>query len=66
LTNLKTEGGKVVKEHPLLPTKEQSTLMDELVQEMDLDVYAAKQVSEDDEDEEDEKKLVMDRYDNSC
>ena len=36
--------------------------MDELVQEMDLDVYAAKQSQEDDEDEEDDKKLVMDRY----
>ena len=56
----------MVKDHPLLPTKEQSALMDELVQEMDLDVYAAKQTQEDDEDEEDDKKLVMDRYGALC
>lgn len=56
----------MVKDHPLLPTKEQSALMDELVQEMDLDVYAAKQTQEDDEDQEDDKKLVMDRYGALC
>jgi len=38
-------------------------LMDELVQEMDLDAFAAKQATQDVEDDEDEdnKKLVMDR-----
>ena len=56
----------MVKEHPLLPTKEQIALMDKLVQDMDLDVYAAKQTREDDEDEEDDKKLVMDRYGALC
>jgi ATP-dependent DNA helicase 2 subunit 2 len=51
----------VVKDHPLLPTKEQCALMDELVQEMDLDVYATKHSSLDDE-EEDDKNIVMERY----
>jgi len=53
----------VVTEHPLLPTREQSVLMDELVQEMDLDAYAAKQAGDDNDNEEDEdsKNLVMER-----
>jgi ATP-dependent DNA helicase 2 subunit 2 len=64
LTTLKTEGGKVVRDHPLLPTKEQSMLMDNLVEGMDLDKYAAKQRDEkegDDENEDDDKRLVMER-----
>ena len=32
--------GKVIKEHPLIPTDEQCDLMDELVIGMDLDQYA--------------------------
>lgn len=40
LTTIKTNTGKILTEHPLLPTKEQSLLMDELVLGMDLDEYA--------------------------
>ncbi|WWD01563.1 hypothetical protein V866_008508 [Kwoniella sp. B9012] len=43
LTTYKTATGKVVKEHPLLPTDEQCKLMDDLVQSMDLDTYAKEQ-----------------------
>ncbi|WVR05055.1 hypothetical protein IAU60_002067 [Kwoniella sp. DSM 27419] len=40
LTTYKTATGKVIEEHPLLPTQEQCDLMDELVEAMDLDEYA--------------------------
>ncbi|WWD15786.1 hypothetical protein CI109_100210 [Kwoniella shandongensis] len=40
LTTYKTSTGKVLTEHPLLPTEEQCELMDELVLSMDLDEYA--------------------------
>ncbi|KAK6902779.1 hypothetical protein I203_108038 [Kwoniella mangroviensis CBS 8507] len=43
LTTYKTATGKVVKEHPLLPTDEQCELMDDLVQSLDLDTYAKEQ-----------------------
>lgn len=63
LTSLKTEGGKTVNDHPLLPTKEQCTLMDDLVEGMDLDRYAAKQLDEDERvEDEDDKHLVMNGY----
>ena len=42
LTNYKTRDGRVITEHPLLPTEEQCGLMDGLVQTMDLDGYAAR------------------------
>nr|XP_019042867.1 hypothetical protein I302_08576 [Kwoniella bestiolae CBS 10118]OCF21797.1 hypothetical protein I302_08576 [Kwoniella bestiolae CBS 10118] len=50
LTTIKTATGKVVKEHPLLPTTEQCDLMDDLVQSMDLDDEA---MSEEEDDEVD-------------
>jgi ATP-dependent DNA helicase 2 subunit 2 len=40
LSNYKTASGKMVKEHPLLPTDEQCELMDSFVEAMDLDKYA--------------------------
>lgn len=40
MTTYKTSSGKVLTEHPLLPTKEQCGLMDELVAGMDLDAFA--------------------------
>ncbi|KAK8869939.1 hypothetical protein IAR55_000507 [Kwoniella newhampshirensis] len=43
LTSYKTSSGKVIKEHPLLPTDEQCDLMDELVLSMDLDDHAREQ-----------------------
>ncbi|ORX39724.1 SPOC like C-terminal domain-containing protein [Kockovaella imperatae] len=42
LTEYKTTSAKKVTEHPLLPTKEQCALMDDLVEGMDLDAYADK------------------------
>lgn len=36
LTTYKTASGKILKEHPLLPTDEQCDLMDDFVQSMDL------------------------------
>lgn len=50
----------MVEEHPLLPTKEQSGLMDELVQGMDLDAYAAKHADHANIDKDD-KDIVMER-----
>ena len=63
MTTLKTEGGKEVKDHPLLPTKEQSDLMDKLVEGMDLDAYAAKHLDDParEGDGEDDKDIVMER-----
>lgn len=46
MTTYKTASGKVVTEHPLLPTEEQCDLMDELVDAMDLDEYASKEQAE--------------------
>ncbi|WRT66986.1 uncharacterized protein IL334_003952 [Kwoniella shivajii] len=43
LTTYNTATGKVITEHPLLPTEEQCELMDELVGSMDLDAYAKEQ-----------------------
>ncbi|ORY22765.1 SPOC like C-terminal domain-containing protein [Naematelia encephala] len=43
LTTYKTNSGKVVTEHSLLPTHEQCELMDELVEGLDLDEYAKRQ-----------------------
>jgi ATP-dependent DNA helicase 2 subunit 2 len=42
LTTYKTSTGKIIEEHPLLPTQEQCDLMDEFVQSMDLDAHALK------------------------
>jgi ATP-dependent DNA helicase 2 subunit 2 len=42
LTTYKTNAGKIITEHPLLPTPEQCDLMDELVDALDLDEYAQK------------------------
>ena len=54
----KNASGKRITEHPLLPTKQQCQLMDDLVQGMDLDAYAAQQAklsgSSDEAEEEDE------------
>ena len=54
LTEYKTASGKVVTEHPLLPTKEQCSLMDELVQGMDLDAHTAQNDKGNDEDMDEE------------
>lgn len=51
----------MVEEHPLLPTKEQCQLMDEFVQGMDLDAYAARHADHENVDEDD-KDIVMERY----
>ncbi|OXH40668.1 ATP-dependent DNA helicase 2 subunit 2 [Cryptococcus neoformans] len=51
LTTIKTNTGKILTEHPLLPTKEQSLLMDELVLGMDLDEYAREEKRKTQEDE---------------
>ena len=40
LTTYKTSAGKVLEEHPLLPTDEQCDLMESFVQAMDLDAFA--------------------------
>ncbi|EIW69540.1 hypothetical protein M231_07455 [Tremella mesenterica] len=40
LTDYKTSSGKVITEHPLIPTQDQCDLMDDFVQSMDLDIYA--------------------------
>ena len=53
LTQYKTSSGKTITEHPLLPTKDQCELMDELVQGMDLDAYAAQQAKLGNGDDED-------------
>ncbi|WWC61275.1 uncharacterized protein I303_103856 [Kwoniella dejecticola CBS 10117] len=50
LTTYKTATGKVVKEHPLIPTDEQCELMDDLVGSMDLDEYAKRQAKRDEDD----------------
>nr|XP_019013387.1 uncharacterized protein I206_01453 [Kwoniella pini CBS 10737]OCF52168.1 hypothetical protein I206_01453 [Kwoniella pini CBS 10737] len=55
LTTYKTATGKVVKEHPLLPTDEQCELMDDLVQSMDLDMYAREQAKRKKDEEEDQE-----------
>ena len=52
MTTYKTSEGKVIAEHPLLPTDEQCELMDELVSGMDLDGYARRKRREEDGDEE--------------
>lgn len=51
----------MVKDHPLLPTKEQCDLMDQLVQGMDLDAYASKHAADGalEGENEDDKDLVM-------
>lgn len=51
MTTYKTSEGKVITEHPLLPTQEQCDLMDELVTGMDLDEYAKRRQRERDGDE---------------
>ena len=65
LTTYKTNAGKVITEHPLLPTEEQCELMDELVDALDLDEYAQKlhdvekeeRKRVDREDEEDDEEM---------
>jgi hypothetical protein len=40
LTNLTSKSGQPIEHHKLLPTDDQLIMMDELVEEMDLDVFA--------------------------
>lgn len=60
LATIKTNTGKILTEHPLLPTKEQSLLMDELVLGMDLDEYAREEKRKAQEDEEQDVDEQMD------
>jgi ATP-dependent DNA helicase 2 subunit 2 len=66
LTTYKTNAGKVIETHPLLPTDEQCDLMDELVDALDLDAYAtrvldeekaARKAAEEDGENEDEEEM---------
>ena len=66
LTTYKTSAGKVIEEHPLLPTAEQCDLMDELVDALDLDAYAtnmrdeekaARKAAEEDVEDENEEEM---------
>lgn len=63
LATIKTNTGKILTEHPLLPTKEQSLLMDELVLGMDLDEYAREEKRKAQEDEEQDVDEQMDDQD---
>jgi ATP-dependent DNA helicase 2 subunit 2 len=49
LEKVKTASGKVLEEHPLLPTEEQCSLMDDLVAGMNLDTLAPEQGEDEDE-----------------
>ncbi|KIR74038.1 ATP-dependent DNA helicase 2 subunit 2 [Cryptococcus deuterogattii CA1014] len=63
LATIKTNTGKILTEHPLLPTKEQSLLMDELVLGMDLDEYAREEKRKVQEDEKQDVDGRMDEQD---